>query len=368
MRPANPEVVVDNLTVSVYEVPTDAPEADGTSEWDSTTIVIAEIRAGSATGLGYTYADRGTAVVIQEHLADVVIGADAMSVGAVWKQMVRAIRNLGRPGIASMAIAAVDAALWDLKARLLELPLVTLLGAVRNAVPVYGSGGFTSYSDVQLKEQLGGWAEQGLGAVKIKIGRDAAEDRQRVAQARSVIGDHIELFVDANGAHSPRKAVAEAGFLTEHGVTWLEEPVSSDDLPGLRFVRDHMRGPIDIAAGEYGYDLPYFLRMLTSGAVDVLQADASRCGGITGFLQVATLCAAFGVDLSAHCAPALHIHPCCASSRLRHAEYFHDHVRIESMFFEGTTVPRNGCVEPDLSRLGHGLELRRADVTRFEIP
>ena len=226
MRPANPEVVVDNLTVSVYEVPTDAPEADGTFEWGSTTIVIAEIRAGTATGLGYTYADRATAVVIQEHLADIVIGADAMSVGAVWEQMVRAIRNLGRPGIASMAIAAVDAALWDLKARLLDQPLVTLLGAVRTAVPVYGSGGFTSYSDVQLKEQLGGWAEQGLGAVKLKIGRDAAADRQRVAQARSVIGDDIELFVDANGAHPPRKAVAEAHFLAEHGVTWLEEPVS----------------------------------------------------------------------------------------------------------------------------------------------
>jgi L-alanine-DL-glutamate epimerase-like enolase superfamily enzyme len=125
---------------------------------------------------------------------------------------------------------------------------------------------------------------------------------------------------------------------------------------------------MEIAAGEYGYDLPYFRRMLEAEAVDVLQADATRCAGITGFLQVGALCDAFGISLSAHTAPSLHLAPCCALPRIRHIEYFHDHVRIEQMLFDGAQRPRgDGCLYPDLSRPGLGLELKRPDASRFEV-
>src|SRR5439155_3119277 len=155
-----------------------------TYEWDSTTIVIVELSGGGEQGLGYTYADTATAKLIEDHLKDVVIGRDAMSVQAAWLAMVRSIRNLGRPGICSMAISAIDTALWDLKARLLDLPLVRLLGQVRDALPIYGSGGFTNYSNEELQDQLRGWLEQGIALVKMKIGRDAKIDRQRVASER----------------------------------------------------------------------------------------------------------------------------------------------------------------------------------------
>jgi L-alanine-DL-glutamate epimerase-like enolase superfamily enzyme len=135
---------IERIDVAAYTIPTDAPEADGTLRWDRTTIVVVDATAGEHHGLGYSYADTATARLIAELLAGVVTGLDAYSPPAAWAAMVHAIRNLGRPGIASMAIAAVDTALWDLKARLLGLPLVTLLGAVRDEVPVYGSGGFTS--------------------------------------------------------------------------------------------------------------------------------------------------------------------------------------------------------------------------------
>jgi L-alanine-DL-glutamate epimerase-like enolase superfamily enzyme len=265
-----------------------------------------------------------------------------------------------------MAVSAVDVGLWDLAAKLADLPLVTMLGAVREAIPVYGSGGFTSYSNDRLTEQLGGWAAAGMRRVKMKIGRDEAADRRRVAIARDAIGD-AELFVDANGAYSVPQALRQAGILATQDVRWFEEPVSSDDLAGLRAVRDRAPAGMAVAAGEYGYEPVYFRRMLGAGAVDVLQADATRCGGVTGFLAADALCDARGVPLSAHCAPQVHAHLACASARALHVEYFHDHARIEQMLFDGALLPSAGALRPDTGRLGLGLELRSQDAQRYAL-
>lgn len=359
------EVAIEKVAVKIYRIPTDVPESDGTLKWDSTTIVLVRATAGGQTGIGYTYADSATGQLIHDTLATVVEGRAVTAIPACWDAMVRRTRNLGRPGIVSMAISAVDTALWDLKARLLDLPLVTLLGAARQAVPIYGSGGFTSYSDSQLQKQLSDWVEQGIPRVKMKIGRNAQADIHRVRVARQGIGPEAELFVDANGAYSRKQALAQSEKFSEFGVTWFEEPVSSDDLPGLRFMRNRGPAGMEIAAGEYGYETFYFRRMLDAQAVDVLQADATRCGGITGFLRAASVCDAYGLPLSAHTAPAIHAHVGCAAPRLRNLEYFHDHVRIENMFFDGVLQPVNGELRPDLSRPGMGIELKQADVQRF---
>jgi L-alanine-DL-glutamate epimerase-like enolase superfamily enzyme len=360
-----PRIAIDQIDAREYTVPTDFPESDGTLEWDATTLVVVHAFGGGEVGLGYTYADFATGTLIRKLLAKVVHGQDAMSPVANWNAMVRRIRNLGRPGIASMAISAVDVALWDLKARLLNVPLVSLLGMVRKSVPIYGSGGFTSYSDGQLRNQLAGWVEQGIRRVKIKIGRDAKADLRRVRVAREAIGEFAKLFVDANGAYSRKQALAQAEKFADVGVSWFEEPVSSDDLEGLRLLRDRAPAGMDIAAGEYGYDSWYFRRMLEAGAVDVLQADATRCGGITGFLEASALCEAHHLPLSAHTAPAIHTHLGCATRPLRHLEYFHDHVRIEKMFFDGIGWPKNGELSPDLSRPGMGVEFKQIDAERF---
>lgn len=367
-RSGNNSVPIERLKVSTYTVPTDFPESDGTYSWDKTTMVLVETSAGRKQGIGYTYADTATARLIHDLLREVVVGQDVMAVPGIWQSMVHAIRNLGRPGICSMAIAAVDTSLWDLKARLLDLPLVTLLGQVRERAPIYGSGGFTSYSREQLQKQLGGWVAEGIPRVKMKIGRQPENDPRRVTEARQAIGPAAELFVDANGAYSRKEALALARiFADDSGVTWFEEPVSSDDLEGLNFIRSHAPVGMDIAAGEYGYDLPYFQRMLAAGAVDVLQADATRCAGITGFLRAATLCEAYELPLSSHCGPALHVHACCAVPRFRHMEYFHDHVRIEHMFFDGVLKPIQGALYPDLSRPGMGLEFKRSEAVRYAV-
>lgn len=359
---------VESLRVAAATVPTETPESDGTLSWHSTTIVVVTVQADGRTGTGWTYAHHAVGSLVDSLFRPLVEGADALGPQRVWEAMRREARNLGRPGLVSCAMSAVDTALWDLKARLLDVSLADLFGALRDTIPVYGSGGFTSYDVDRLREQLGGWAGEGLRMVKMKIGRDPDADVERVAAARDAIGPGVELFVDANGAHTPARAIEVAHHLAPQGVTWFEEPVSSDDLVGLRRVRDAAPPGMAITAGEYGYDLPYFRRMLEAGAVDVLQPDATRCGGFTGFLRAADLCEAHGTPLSAHTAPNLHAHVCLAAPRAVHLEWFHDHVRIERMLFEGPLEPVGGALRPDRSRPGNGLELDRDALERHAAP
>ena len=328
--------------MSAYTVPTDEPESDGTAQWDSTTIVVVQAHGGDRPGSDTPTATcqrhrgplraRGRRREPRRDVGELDLGGD----GPRLPQPRPPRRGLDGD-------RAVDTALWDLKARLLGLPLATLLDAARAEVPIYGSGGFTSYSDERLAAQLGGWAEQGIPRVKMKVGREPERDLERVGAARAGDRTRPELFVDANGASraSRRSGLAERSPSAD--VSWFEEPVSSDDLEGLRLLRDRAPAGMEIAAGEYGYMLPYFERMLAAGAVDCLQADVTRCEGITGFLRVAALCQARSLELSAHCGPSIHAHPCCAVGPLRHLEYFHDHARIERCSSTGARADRRSA-------------------------
>ena len=362
---------IESMDVSVYEVPTDQPEADGTLAWTSTTMVLVDLRAGGRSGLGWTYAGAGSADVVSSQLREVCVGASPMDVPGLNERMVRACRNLGRSGLVACAVSAVDIALWDLKARLLDVPLTALFGQFRGDVPVYGSGGFTTYDEAATRAQLEQWVDAWrIPRVKIKIGEswgtDQGRDLARVALARQVVGEDVELYVDANGGYTRKQAVRMGrAFHEDYGVTWFEEPVSSDDLAGLREVRDYCGA--DVTAGEYGYSLDYFSRMVGADAVDCVQADVTRCGGYTVWLRVASVAAAHNLEVSGHCAPNLHAHVATAVPNLRHLEYFHDHHRIETTLFDGTLPPDGGQLVPAPDQPGHGLTLRTADATRFRV-
>ena len=358
---------ITGTKVEAFTVPTDAPEADGTCSWNSTTMILVRLEAGGKSGLGYTYADEATAKVVHSLLPKIVSGHDVFAHAAILQDIYRQVRNLGETGITRMAAAAVDNALWDLKARLLDVPLVNLLGRIRDGIPVYGSGGFTSYNDEQLQRQLGGWAQQGFSMVKMKVGSQPEDDPRRVKVARGAIGESCELFVDANGAYTLTQALRLAEEFASQEVRWFEEPVSSDNLAGLNAIRSRAPIGMDIAAGEYGYTAWYFRRMIDAGAVTILQADATRCGGISGFLDVAALCWAANLPLSSHCGPSMHLHVCCSVPRAIHMEFFHDHARIERMFFDGFCEPQNGIMKPDMNRPGNGLELKEKDAAVYRL-
>ena len=363
--------LIQSLDARCYTVPTDRPEADGTLSWTETTVVVVLARAGGETGLGWSYGAAAGRALVEEKLVSAIQETSAMDVGAANEAMYRSCRNLGRPGVAAGAISAVDVALWDLKAKLLGVPLTALLGLglSRSGVPIYGSGGFTTYDDPTTEAQCRHWVDDlGARSVKIKVGEDwghrADRDMHRVASVRRVVGPEIDVMVDANGAYSRKQAIRVGReMLQEHGVIWLEEPVSSDDLEGLREVRDQVG--IDVAAGEYGYDLQYFGRMVGVGAVDCLQADATRCGGYTGWLRAAAVAAAHSLEISAHCGPNLHAFVAGAVPNLRHVEYFHDHARLDRLLFDGLPPVSGGLLHPASSEPGHGVVLKEADAEAF---
>jgi L-alanine-DL-glutamate epimerase-like enolase superfamily enzyme len=365
--PAAALTAIERVDVSTYTIPTEEPESDGTLEWDETTIVVVEVSMGGKTGLGYTYGPKAVATLVDELLVPLLTGSDPViftgsDPGVFTNEAGRLLRNAGRPGIGSMAMAAVDIALWDLEARLRETSLVDTLDARRETVPLYGSGGFTSYSNERLTEQLGGWAAEGFSHVKMKIGREPERDPERLDAARAA-AEVAELFVDANGAFEREQALDWAQLLDDWDVRWFEEPVSSADFDGLRAVRS--KANCDVAAGEYVYVIADARNLLAARAVDCLQADVTRCGGISGFLRVAALADEDGLEVSGHCAPQISAHACAAIPNLRHLEWFHDHVRVERMLFDGVLEPENGELRPDRSRPGHGLELKRADAERY---
>ncbi|HEY2667577.1 MAG TPA: enolase C-terminal domain-like protein [Actinomycetota bacterium] len=360
---------LDRIATSVYRVPTDRPEADGTIAWDATTMVLAEVVADDGTaGTGWSYTSPAAAAVVQEVLAPAVAAGPLEDVRRAWSAMVAAVRNIGRPGIASTAISAVDVALWDLKARSRGVALFDLLGAARRSVPIYGSGGFTSYSLDQLVKQLVGWVAQGIPRVKMKIGTDWGTrldlDRSRIMAVRQAIGPGPELFIDANGAYTAKQAIALASDLGS-AASYFEEPVSSDQLAELALIRRSI--PQDVAAGEYGYDPWYFHAMIRAGSVDIVQADATRCLGVTGFLMAADLAYGAGLRFSAHTSPTIHAHAACAAPQLSHVEYFHDHVRLENMFFDGVLQPEGGGLVPAADRPGLGVVLKRDDAERYRV-
>lgn len=360
-----PDACIEDIQLSTYIIPTDAPEADGTLAWDSTTLVLAEIQSAGKVGLGYTYGNEAIARVASRLGEKCLRKKSVFDIPALHANMLRQVRNDGSRGIAAMAISALDIALWDLKARVLRCPVADLFGRAQSSVAVYGSGGFTSYSDAQLTKQLTGWVNDGIQMVKMKIGTDGADDPRRVHVAREAIGEDADLFVDANGAYNAKQAISLAHEFAECNVTWFEEPVSSDRLEDLHRVRNALPAPMEVAAGEYGYDPLYFRRMLEAEAVDVLQLDATRCTGFTGFLEGAAIARSFGCPLSAHCAPSLHMHVSCAVPNFRNIEYFHDHARIERMLFDGFISPQNGRLEPDRSSPGLGLVFKHQDAAQY---
>jgi L-rhamnonate dehydratase len=354
---------IEALEVETFRVLT-GRNHHGHLDWETATVVTVHARAGSVTGLGWTYASRAAAILIDDTLKDVVVGLSAFDVGRAHAAMNRALRNVGRRGVGAMALSAIDVALWDLKARLLQKPLVELFGAVRDSVEVYGSGGASNLEGAALVEHLGKWIACGMERVKVRIGTNPASDRARVCTAHNVLPHGMELLVDAGGAYEPKHAIDVAAWLDDEvDVRWLEEPCAADDLDGLARVRDNVR--MDVAAGQYAETDDDVTRLIP--LVDCLQADATRCGGISGFLDVAARCQAAHLPLSANAASQLHAHVGCAAPTLRHVEHHFEHTRVDTLLFDGCLSPVRGTLTPDRARHGHGLTLKRADADRFRV-
>lgn len=361
---------VTRLTASVYRIPTEGPEADAGAQWDATTLVLVEAEgAGGQHGLGYTYTAAAAAQVVRDLLVGAVCGRNLEDVQPVGRAMLAAVAEVDPPELAACAVSAVDIALWDLRARAVEQPLFQLLGAQRQAAPVYGSGGFLNSSTAELVAQLGGWVARGIARVQMKVGRAGQEgadlDLARVRAVRTALGPRVELYVDADGAYDAVHAIAQERRFAALGVSCFEEPVPSAGLEELAQVR--REGGLRVAAGEYGFDPLYFRNLMAAGAVDIVQPAVTRCLGVTGWLAAVQLADSFELGVWAHGAPALHVHMACAAPTAVQVEYFHDHARVERLLFDGVVDPVDGELRPDPGRPGLGLELKRAAAERWRV-
>jgi len=358
---------ITEFDVRAYRIPTETPESDGTLNWQSTTLILVTLSSGTETGLGYTYGNKGLRDFIGDLIKKGAVDEDAFQIEKIWGKLVRLIRNEGRTGEGSMAIAAIDNALWDLKAKLLNVPLGYLLGLSREKVEAYGSGGFTNYSMPQLENQIAAWREAGFKKVKIKIGAPPEVEFERLTHVRRWCGDGMKLFVDANEAYDLMTAREIADILKELNIGWFEQPIFAQDIEGMHDLKMQFPSGIYLTTGEYVYNVDDARRFLAGDAADVLQLDITRCEGLTGFLKCAHLCEAYNIPVSSHCAPALHVSPACSVAGLRHVEYFFDHARIEKRLFDGVPEPKAGWLTPDLGRNGHGLEFKFEDAERYAV-
>lgn len=345
------------VTAQARTFPTPQPEADGTLTWDSTTAVTVVVDDGRERGCGWTYSSSAAATLIDDQLAPVISDLDELNPRSAWTAMIRACRNIGATGLVMQAISAVDIALWDLHARRLDVALPDLWGRVRARCPIYGSGGFVTESSAQLRGQIEQWAEMGCSAMKIKIGEEwgayLSRDLERVHILVDAAPAGTACMVDANGAYTYAQARRIGEQLDDLGITWFEEPVTSDDPKSLARLRDVLR--TDVAAGEYAWTVDDM--RATAESVDCLQLDVTRCGGYTGWWTGVAIAASRHLSVSAHCAPALHVPIALSTNNFRHLEYFVDHVRIEPELATGVPAVVDGALESGAGA-GHGLRLR----------
>jgi D-galactarolactone cycloisomerase len=318
---------------------------------------------GFAPGIGTT---RG---VIHDVLKPLLVGQDPLAHERLWDDMFWRVRGFGRKGVAFSAISSLDIALWDLKAKSFGVPLYRLLGPYTDTVPIYGSGGWTSFTEDELVREQVGYVERGIPRVKMKVakdfGRAEAEDLRRLAAVRKAVGDEVEIFVDANNGFYAKQAIGFARRMADYDVHWFEEPVLADDIAGLAAIARAI--DIPVATGEHEYTKYGFKSLLEAGGADIVQPDVGRVGGVTEWLKVAHLAHAFNLPVAPHAVQLVHLHLACATPNLKVVEYLGVSEETDKIFYTEFPEPKNGLWSPYPDRPGLGLELNPHTVERYAV-
>ena len=316
-----------------------------------------------------TYLSPGTKDVIENALKNLLIGKDPLDIEKLWTEMYWAVRGYGRKGIAFCAISAVDIGLWDLKAKSVNLPLYKFLGAYTDSVPVYGSGGWTNFSEQELVKEMTDYVESGIPKVKMKVGKDFGqserEDIQRVEAVRKAVGDDVALYIDANNGYYRKQSIYMAKEFEQYKVGWLEEPIIPDDIEGMAEIAKATSIPI--ATGEHEYTKYGFRELIERGAADIVQPDIGRVGGVTEWLKVAHLAHAFNLPVAPHALQLAHLHVACATPNLKVVEYMNVALEGDSIWYTEFPKQKNGSWTPFHDKPGLGLELDHYAVSKYSV-
>lgn len=358
-------VTVTGVHCAHYDLPREAwwdvPIEDHTIAIDAIHLVTCTVHtAEGQTGFGYTYtlSHGGAAVhaLLASEIAPALVGRELDRPEPVWNELWHRMLRYGRGGVLSVAMCAADVALWDLLSRAAGLPLSRYLGAHRSAVPVYGSSIDLGYSQDALLQTVAEWKRRGFSAVKIKVGRSMAEDLERLTAVRQLLGDEIELMVDANNGWDLPEAGRRISAMSPFRLVWVEEPLLPDDVPGHAQLQRQSGTPI--AAGETLFSVADFAQYFRASALRYVQADVGRVGGITPWLGVAQLAAASHLPMAPHFLHDLHVHLLCAVPNAHRLEYL---PLLDAVMEEPLAVDANGRAAAP-QRPGHGVRLRDAAV------
>ncbi|MFW6174336.1 MAG: mandelate racemase/muconate lactonizing enzyme family protein [Chloroflexota bacterium] len=320
-------------------------------------------------GLGVGTGHRAIRSVIENNLKDLLIGQDPFNIEKLWNDMFWRVRGYGRKGVAFQAISTLDIGLWDLKAKALGVPLYRLLNPYWERVPVYGSGGWTNYSESELVKEQTGYVERGFPRVKMKVGKDFGqserEDVTRLEAVRKAVGDDVEIYVDANNGYYAKQAIRMARVFEQYGVAWFEEPVLADDIEGLARIAAAI--DIPVATGEHEYTKYGFKELVSRGGADIVQPDVGRVGGITEWIKAASLAHAFNLPVAPHAVQLVHLHCSMATPNLKVVEYLGSAEKNDRFFYTEFPEPKDGWWAPYRDRPGLGLELDPAVVKKYRV-
>lgn len=348
---------IEAIDTDLFYIPlptklTDATHGD--MEWFAVATVV--VKCDGVEGLGYTYTVGKTggpsiAAMIKHDLAPFLIGKDPRRIEAIWQEMWSRLHYVGRGGIASFAISAVDIALWDLRGKMTGEPLWRMLGGYSGRARVYAGGIDLLLSLDALREQTHQNLERGFRAIKMKVGRDKlAEDVERVAAMRELLGPEIPLMVDANMRWSVEQAIRASRAFAEHDVYWLEEPIIPDDIEG--HTRIATEAPVPIATGENLHTIYEFQKIIAPGYVAFPEPDLSNIGGVTGWMKVAHLAEAHNLPVTTHGVHDLHVH---LLGGVSNASFLEAHgFGLEAYIKEPVGIEEGWAVAPN--RPGHGVE------------
>jgi L-alanine-DL-glutamate epimerase-like enolase superfamily enzyme len=353
---------IKSINVHLVSAPVPGNLSDATRKVETIGYTIVRIvTEGGVEGFGVTYNEVGgeaTKSLIVHSMAQKLIGRDPFETEVIWQELFQFLRGVGRKGLMLCALSAVDIAIWDLKGKLIGLPLYKLFGGCKTRIPVYASGGWTSYEDDLLVSDMKRMVADGYNMLKFKVGVEGganpARDVKRVEKVRNAVGENIGLMLDANNCWDAATAVQFANSVREFNIMFLEEPVPADDIVGL--TRYKRCTDIPLATGEHEYTKFGARELVRNEAADIVQMDATRAGGFTEMLKVAAITEAWNLLLAPHAMDNIHIHLVSAASNAPFLERLVMFDEITSRVYKNAPVPKNGIMEiPDLP--GLGLEL-----------
>ena len=355
---------IADVHVHLVSAPVRAGFADSTRKVESVGYTVVRVLTDQGLeGVGLTYHEVGgeaTRALICHDIAPRLRRRDPFETEALWNEFFAYLRGVGRKGLTFCAYSAIDIALWDLKGKILGMPLHRLFGGNRREVPVYASGGWTSFSDEQLVADSKAKVEAGYGVIKIKAGveggRNPRRDVRRVCMVREAIGPEVSLIIDANNCWDAATAIQFANNVREYDIMALEEPVFADDIPGLRRFR---RGTdIPLATGEHEYTRYGVRDLVLAEAADIVQADGTRVGGITEMLKIGAITQAWNLKFAPHAMEHMHMHLVAALPNALFVERLDIFEGITASVFRGAPVPSRGMLDvPDRPGLGLNLNM-----------